>query len=116
MSEQAVKELRDRMDALLKLRRAPSQFTILFHLLGTGRAMTIKEISSEVDLTAKATERAVAKLLDKGLIQRTPFRDGAYTCDSRQVLLGLLLVTADLYEHLERRRETKAKAARATSS
>lgn len=102
MSEEALKELRERTDALLKLRRAPSQFTVMFHLLGVGRAMTIKEISSEIDLTAKATERAVAKLLDKGLIQRTPFRDGAYTCDSKQVLLGLLLVTADLYEQFEK--------------
>jgi len=104
MSEQTVKELREKMEALLKLRRAPSQFTLLFHLLGTGRAMTIREIASEVDLTAKATERAVAKLLEKGLIQRTPFRDGAYTCDSKQVLLGLLLVTADLHQNLEKGR------------
>lgn len=103
MSEQSVKELKEKMEALLKLRRAPSQFTILFHLLGTGRAMTIREISSEVELTAKATERAVAKLLEKSLIQRTPFRDGAYTCDSKQVLLGLLLVTGDLYQRLEER-------------
>jgi predicted transcriptional regulator len=103
MSEQSVKELKEKMEALLKLRRAPSQFTILFHLLGTGRAMTIREISSEVELTAKATERAMAKLLEKGLIQRTPFRDGAYTCDSKQVLLGLLLATGDLYQRLEER-------------
>jgi len=108
MSEHAVKELREKMEALLKLRRAPSQFAILFHLLGAGRAMTIRELSSEVDLTAKAAERAVAKLLEKGLIQRTPFRDGAYTCDSKQVLLGLLLVTADLHQHLERQRKTGA--------
>lgn len=102
MSEEAVKELRERMNALLKLRRAPSQFSILFHLLGAGKALTVKELSSEVELSAKATERAVAKLLEKGLIQRTPFRGGAYTCDSRQILLGLLLVIADLYESFER--------------
>jgi predicted transcriptional regulator len=96
MSEQEVQELRERMDSLLKIRRAPSQHKILFHLLGSGRAMTIKEISSEIDLTAKATERAVAKLLEKGLIHRTPFREGAYTCDSRQVLLGLLMMISDL--------------------
>ena len=116
MSEKQIKELRDRTDALLKLRRAPSQFTVLFHLLETGRAMTIKEISNEVDLTAKATERAVAKLLDKGLIQRTPFRDGAYTCDSKQVMLGLLLVTSDLYGHLEEKRKTRAKTRKSTPS
>jgi len=104
MSEQSIKELSEKTEALLKLRRAPSQFTILFHLLGTGRALTIREISSEVELTAKATERAVAKLLQKGLIQRTPFREGAYTCDSKQVLLGLLLVTSDLYQKLEEQR------------
>jgi len=101
MSERE-KALREKTDALLKLRRAPSQFTILFHLLGTGRAMSIKEIAGEIDLTAKAAERAVAKLLDKGLIQRSPFRDGAYACDSKQILLSLLLVAADLHERLER--------------
>lgn len=104
MSEQAVKELRKKMEALLKLSRAPTQYTILFHLLSTGRAMTIKEMATEVNFTAKATERAAAKLLQKGLIQRSPFRDGAYTCDSKEVLLGLLLVTADLYNSLERRK------------
>jgi len=103
MSEQSFRELREKTEALLKLRRAPSQYAVLFHLLGSGRAMTIREVSSEVELTAKATERAVAKLLQKGLIQRTPFRDGAYTCDSKQVLLGLLLVTSDLYQSLEER-------------
>lgn len=106
MSEEKIKELRGRMDALLRLRRAPSQFTILLHLLGAGRAMTIKEIAGEVDLTPKATERAVAKLLEKGLIQRTPFRDGAYTCDSRQVLLGMLLTISDIYDRLERLSKT----------
>lgn len=102
MSEKDVQELRERMDKMLKIRRAPSQHKILFHLLGSGRAMTIKEISSEIDLTAKATERAIAKLLEKGLIHRTPFRGGSYTCDSRQVLLGLLLITSDLYYSLDR--------------
>lgn len=103
MSEQSFRELKEKTEALLKLRRAPSQYAVLFHLLGSGRAMTIREVSSEIELTAKATERAVAKLLQKGLIQRTPFRDGAYTCDSKQVLLGLLLVTSDLYQSLEKR-------------
>lgn len=106
MSDLDVDELRRRMGDLLKIGRAPSQSKILFHLIGTGRAMTIKEISGEIDLTAKATERAVAKLLEKGLIQRAPFRDGAYACDSKQVLLGMIVVISDLYEDLERRRET----------
>jgi len=103
MSEESIRELREKTEALFKLRRAPSQYAVLFHLLGTGRAMTIREISSEIELTAKATERAMAKLLQKGLIQRTPFRDGAYTCDSKQVLLGLLLVASDLYQSLKER-------------
>ncbi|MFQ6052791.1 MAG: MarR family transcriptional regulator [Candidatus Bathyarchaeia archaeon] len=102
MSGQVMNELREKIDALLKLRRAPSQFTILFHLLGTGRAMSIKEISGEVGFTAKATERAVAKLLEKGLIQRTPFRDGSYTCDSKQILQSLLLMASDMHDRLER--------------
>lgn len=108
MSEGKIEELRERTNALLRLRRAPSQFAILFHLLETGRGMTIREIAGEVGLTPKATERAVAKLLEKGLIQRTRFRDGAYACDSRQVLLGLLLVTADLHEQFEKQRESRA--------
>lgn len=102
MPEEAIKELWERTDALLKLKQAPSQSTIFFHLLGTRRAMAVKEIAEEVGMTPKATERAVAKLLKKGIIQRTPFREGAYTCDSRQVLIGLTLVTSDLYENIER--------------
>jgi predicted transcriptional regulator len=97
-------DLRQKTQFLLKLRRAPSQFTIFLHLLGTGRAMTTKEISSEIGLTPKAAERALSKLLDKGLIQRNPFRDGTYACDSRQVLLGLIITTSDLYNYLERER------------
>lgn len=102
MSEQQVNELREKMDALLKLKRAPSQFTIFFHLLSTGRAMTIGEISSEVSLTPKATERATSKLLDKGLIQRTRFREGSYRCDSKKILLGVLLLVNELYEKKEK--------------
>jgi predicted transcriptional regulator len=102
MSENQVAELMGKMDALLNLKRAPSQFKIFFHLLGTGRALTVNEISSEVGLTPKATERATAKLLDKGLIQRTLFREGSYTCNSKQILLGLLLVTTKLQAKLER--------------
>lgn len=102
MSKSEINELRKKTDLLLRLRRAPSQFSVLIHLLGTGRAMTVKEISSAVDLSAKATERAVAKLMEKGLIQRTPFRDGAYSCDSKRVLIGLMLVIADDYERIKK--------------
>lgn len=100
MSEEKVAELRGKMDALLALRKAPSQFMVFINLLGTGRAMTVREIATEIGLTPKATERAVAKLLEKDLIQRSPFRDGSYTCDSREVLLGLMLETMDLREKL----------------
>lgn len=100
MSREPMSDLREWTDTLLNLKRAPSQFVIFLHLLRTGRAMSVKEISEEIDLSQKATERAMARLLQKGLIQRTPFRDGAYICDSRQVLLGLLQLTMDLHERL----------------
>lgn len=98
MSDEVLKELRERGLALLRLRRAPSQFTIFYHLLRSGRAMTIRELAGELGLTAKAAERAVAKLLEKGLIQRIPFRNGAYACDHKQILLSLLQLVSDLYE------------------
>ncbi len=100
MSEEKVSEIREKMDAVFDLKKAPSQFTVFFHLLGTGRTMSVREIAGEVGLTPKATERAVAKLLDKGLIQRSPFRDSSYTCDSKEILLGLMLETMDLREKL----------------
>ena len=103
MSEEQLKQLRELNDSLLSLRRAPSQLTIFYHLLETGKTMTVKELSGELDLTPKATERAVAKLLDKGLIQRNMFREGTYMCDSRKILLSLLVVTTELYRDYEKR-------------
>ena len=105
MSEEVLRELRERGEALLRLRRAPSQFIVFSHLLGGGRALTIKELAGELGLTPKAAERAVAKLLEKGLIQRTPFRNGAYACDQRQILLSLLQLVSDLYEGARGERE-----------
>lgn len=102
MSEKQVTELMEKMEALQSLRRAPSQFQILFHLLGTGRTLTVKEISTEIELTPKAVERAIAKLLEKGLVQKSIFRDGSYTCDSREILLGLMMVVLDLKEKLDK--------------
>lgn len=116
MSEQLMKSLREKTDALLTLQRAQSQFAILFHLLGTGKTMTVKEIASELNLTPKATERATAKLLEKGLILRASFRDGAYTCDSKQILLALLLVVSDISERLEPPVKKETKEAEPTSS
>jgi predicted transcriptional regulator len=102
MSEKQLADLRDRTDTLLKLRKAPSQFQILFHLLGTARTMSVKELSTELNLTPKATERAVSKLLEKNLIQRSPFKDGSYTCDAKQIVLSLLVTVSDMYEDYER--------------
>lgn len=103
MSGEQVEELNERMDAIRKLRKAPSQFKIFLHLLGIGRSMTVKEIAADLDLTQKATERAIAKLFDKGLIQRVSFGRRSYTCDSNQILLGILLSVTDLMDRLEKR-------------
>ena len=103
MSEEKVKELREKMEAIQGLERAPSQNIVFFHLLGTGRTITVREIASELSLTPKATERAVAKLLEKGLIQRAPFRQRSYTCDSKEILLGLLLTLNELQKRLEKK-------------
>ena len=103
MSEEKLRGTREKMDAVQNLKRAPSQNMIFYHLLGTGKTMTVREISIELSLTPKATERAVAKLLEKGLIQRAPFRQRSYTCDSKEILLGLLLTLNDLQDRLEKR-------------
>lgn len=101
-----MRDLRDKMNALLMIQRAPSQFAILYHLLSTRKTMTVKELSSEVNLTPKAVERALAKLLEKGLIQRAPFREGGYTCDGNIILLSLLLAASEFYERLSKREAT----------
>lgn len=103
MSEEQLGQLKGLTDSLLSLQRAPSQLMIFYHLLETGKTMTVKELSGELDLTPKATERAVAKLLDKGLIQRNKFRERTYMCDSRKILLSLLVVTTELYRDYEKR-------------
>jgi predicted DNA-binding transcriptional regulator len=103
MSEEQLGQLKKLTDNLLNLQRAPSQSTVFHHLLETGKSMTVKELAGELDLTPKATERAVAKLLGKGLIQRNVFREGTYMCDSRKILLILLMVTTKLYQDYEKR-------------
>ena len=96
--------IRERTEALLKLKRAPSQETIFYYILETGKTMTVKEVASELDLTAKSAERAVAKLLEKGLLQRSTFREGTYVCDSEMIVVSLLRTVIELYEDLENRR------------
>jgi len=103
MTEEQVSGLKNMMDEIAKLTKAPSQMQVFYHLLGTGRSMSVKELSTELSLTPKATERAVAKLVDKELIQRASFRQRSYTCDSKQILLGLLVNQTDLKDQLDRK-------------
>ena len=103
MSKQQIDELGEKIGAIRKLNKAPSQYQIFLHLLGSGRTMTVRELAGELGMTAKATERAVAKLVEKDLVQRSPFRQRSYTCDSKQVLLGMLLTIMELEERLEKR-------------
>ena len=96
--------IRERTEALLRLKRAPSQETIFYYMLETGKTMTVKEVASELDLTAKSAERAVAKLLEKGLLQRSTFREGTYSCDSNMIIVSLLRTVIELYEDMENKR------------
>ena len=98
MSKSQVEDYLEKQEVLFNIDRAPSQFKILLHLISTGKTMTVKEIASEIDLTPKATERAVAKLLNKKLIQRSIFRDGAYIVDNKELFIILLLAVKKLYE------------------
>lgn len=101
MSEEDIRLVNLRKEALLNLKKAPSQFSVLFHLLNTGKPLTVREISKDLNLTPKAAERAVAKLLEKKLIQRNLFKEGAYACDSKQILLALFVTIGDIQERLE---------------
>ena len=96
--------IRERTEALLRLKRAPSQETIFYYILETGKTMSVKEVASELDLTAKSAEGAVARLLEKGLLQRSTFREGTYVCDSKMIVVSLLRTVIELYEDLENRR------------
>ncbi len=91
------------MDKIRDLTKAPSQYQVFLHLLGSGKTMTVSELAGELDMTPKATERAVAKLLEKDLIQRSPFRQRSYTCDSKEILLGMLMTLVDLQDRLEKK-------------
>jgi predicted DNA-binding transcriptional regulator len=103
MSGKQVEELNKKMDAIRKLSKAPSQYKVFLYLLGTGKSWTVKEIAANLDLTQKATERAIAKLFNRGLIQRVSFGRRSYTCDSNQILLGILLSVTDLMDRLDKR-------------
>jgi DNA-binding MarR family transcriptional regulator len=103
VSEKQLGEFEDKRQALLNIKRAPSQYMILFHLLSTGKTMTVRALAKELELTPKATERAVAKLVEKGLIQKSTFKGGSYHCDSKQILLSLLITNLELYEDYKKR-------------
>lgn len=96
--------VRERTEALFKLKRAPSQENVFLYLLETGKIMTVREIAAELGLTDKAAERAVAKLVNKGLVQRSTFREGTYTCDARAITVSLLRVVTELFDDYEERR------------
>jgi len=103
MSEEKIKSLANKMQAIRGLKRAPSQYQIFLFILSTGRTITVRELSSELGTTPKATERAVAKLLSKGLIQRATFRAQSYACDSKDIMLSMLLTINDLQNRLDKK-------------
>jgi predicted transcriptional regulator len=98
VSEKQLGEMKKKLETLLGLLKAPSQFMVFLQLLNTGKTMTVKEISDELVLTQKATERAVAKLIDKDVIQKSTFRDGGYNVDTRGVTTMLLIAIIELYQ------------------
>jgi len=104
LSEKQLGEFEEKREALLNIKRAPSQYMILFHLLSTGKTMTVRAIAREIELTPKATERAVSKLVEKGLVQKSTFQGGSYHCDSKQILLSLLITNLELYEDYKKRK------------
>jgi predicted transcriptional regulator len=93
-------KIEEKMDFLLNLKRAPSQFLVFIHIFGKGKSMTVSDISNELDLTLKATERSVSKLVKKGIIKKSSFKKGAYTCDRNQIILGLILKVSELERKL----------------
>ena len=101
MPQEKIETINKKMELIFRLKKAPSQNTIFLHLLGTGKTLTVSEISNEVGLSPKATARAVAKLLEKELIQRAPFRARSYNCDSKEIFLGLLLAVQKINEKLD---------------
>ena len=103
MSNNQIISLKDKTDNLFKIKRAPSQFQVLVHLINTGKTMSVKELSTEINLTPKATERALSKLFEKELVQRNPFKEGGYYCDIKDVVLNILFKMIELNEDFEKR-------------
>ncbi|MFP3951604.1 MAG: hypothetical protein ACLFVP_05650 [Candidatus Bathyarchaeia archaeon] len=103
MSKEQLERVSEYTENLLSLHRAPSQFRIFFQLLSTGRTMTVKEMAEENKLTEKATERATAKLLDRGLVERSMFREGGYTVNIRRVMISMYMTILELYSDYRER-------------
>ena len=106
MSKELLEEYRNKTEQIMTLKRAPSQFSVFIFLLESGKIMSVREISESLQLTPKATERAVSKLVDKGLVKRSTFREASYTVDSNQILLSLLLNSITLNEALQSQRNS----------
>lgn len=105
MSNTQFQKLLDFQKNLLTLERAPSQFNVFYHLLLTGKTMTVKELASEIGTTEKSMERAISKLSKKGLVERSTFRDGGYTVDSKKLLGTLLRSVSELQrENIEKKK------------
>ncbi len=102
MSEKKLEKYKEKMDNLLSLDRAPSQFSVFLFLLESGRIMTVREISEHLELTTKATERAIAKLVDKGLVIRSTFREASYKVDSNEMMISFLLAITELYDKYQK--------------
>jgi len=98
MSEEKISAYKEKMDNLLNLGRAPSQFSVFLFLLESGRIMSVREVSEHLELTTKATERAIAKLVDKGLVIRSTFREASYKVDSNELMISFLLAITELYD------------------
>lgn len=98
MSEEKISKYNEKMENLLSLGRAPSQFSVFLFLLESGRIMTVREVSEHLALTTKATERAIAKLVDKGLVMRSTFREASYKVDSNELMVSFLLAITELYD------------------
>ena len=94
-------DIREAVEALLRLPKAPTQLKILFYLLESGRSMTIKELSERLGMTRKAVERAVDKLHKKGLVERSRYMGGHYRCSVRRMVSYLIFACTELRRSLE---------------
>ena len=94
-------DVKEAVEALLRLPRAPTQLKVLFYLLESGRSMTIKEMAERLGMTRKAVERAVDKLHKKGLVERSRYMEGHYRCSIRKMVTYLIAACTELRRSLE---------------